>query len=160
MFIRQILPGDNEALASLIRRVFEEFGIAREGTVYSDPTTDVLFELFETPGSIYWVAEEQGEILGGCGIYPTPGLPAQYAELVKFYLSSPHRGRGIGYKLMERSVHSAVELGYTHLYLESFPELKNAVTMYERFGFKPLARALGNSGHYACTIWMVKELIS
>jgi len=60
--------------------------------------------------------------------------------------------------LIEKCFVAAAELGYTHLYLESFPQLANAVGMYEKTGFKHLDNALGNSGHFACTIWMAKEL--
>ena len=158
MTIRPIEQADNQPLADVIREIFREFGIDRPGTVYTDPTTDRLYELFQTPGSAYWVAEEEGEIVGGCGVYPTPGLPPGCAELVKFYLARSVRGQGAGRQLMQQSVASARELGYTQLYLESFPELAQAVSMYEKAGFQPLAGPLGNSGHYACTIWMLKEI--
>jgi putative acetyltransferase len=156
--IRPIEKKDNLPLAELIRKVFREFKIDMPGTVYTDPTTDNLYELFQNPSSEYWVAEENGIIVGGCGIYPTNGLPAECAELVKFYLAAAFRGKGIGNELMQKSIVSAKRLGYRQLYLESFPELAKAVGMYERAGFKPLEKALGNSGHYACNIWMIKNL--
>ena len=53
---------------------------------------------------------------------------------------------------------AAKELGYTHLYLESFPQLAKAVSVYKKAGFKDLDGPMGNSGHFAVTIWMVKEL--
>jgi len=155
---RKIEKKDNEILSALIKKVFEEFGIDIPGTVYTDPTTDALYELFQTPGSVYWIAEENGVLLGGCGIYPTNVLPEGYAELVKLYLSSDARGKGIGNLLMQKSMESALQTGYTHLYLESFPALGKAVSLYERNGFTMLEKALGNSGHYACTIWMGKKL--
>ncbi|GAB2797485.1 GNAT family N-acetyltransferase [Rhabdobacter roseus] len=158
MTIRPIQQADNQPLADVIRAVFREFGIDRPGTVYTDPTTDRLYELFREPGSVYWVAEKDGVIMGGCGLYPTPGLPPGCAELVKFYLARSVRGQGAGRQLMQRSVESARELGYAQLYLESFPELAQAVSMYEKAGFQPLEGPLGNSGHYACTIWMLKEM--
>ena len=156
--IRRIQPSDNQPLADLIRQVFREFKIDRPGTVYTDPTTDALYELFQQPASAYFVAEANGVIVGGCGVYPTEGLPDGCAELVKFYLSADARGMGTGNRLMEQSINTARELGYKQLYLESFPELAKAVSMYERAGFKPLSQAMGNSGHYACNIWMLKEL--
>ena len=97
-------------------------------------------------------------IIGGCGLYPTPGLPEGYSELVKFYLSSEFRGKGTGWNLMEKTFGSAKELGYTHLYLESLPELGKAITLYERAGFKFITEALGNSGHFGCDIRMLKAL--
>lgn len=155
---RKIEKRDNEILSGLIKKVFEEFGIDMPGTVYTDPTTDALYELFQVPRSVYWIAEENSIILGGCGIYPTEGLPEGYAELVKFYLSADSRGKGTGNALMQKSMESAKEYGYTHLYLESFPELSKAVSLYERNGFAMLEKSMGNSMHYACTIWMEREL--
>ena len=155
---RHLEQKDNVELAELIREVFREFKVDKPGTVYTDPTTDNLFELFKTKGSEYWIAEEDGKILGGCGVYPTEGLPAGCAELVKFYLSTESRGKGIGKLLMSKTIDSAKKLGYQQLYLESFPELGKAVTMYEAAGFKPLTHPMGNSGHYSCTIWMMKDL--
>lgn len=155
---RNIGRNDNKELADLIRSVFREFGIDRPGTVYFDPTTDALYELFRIPGSVYWVAEANGSLAGGCGIYPTPGLPDGCAELVKFYLLPQWRGKGIGRTLMEKCFDSAREEGYRQLYLESLPELHKAVSMYLKSGFRQIPHALGNSGHFGCNIWMVKDL--
>jgi putative acetyltransferase len=44
------------------------------------------------------------------------------------------------------------------LYLESFPELSDAVSIYQKLDFEFWPGSLGNSGHHACTIWMLKEL--
>jgi putative acetyltransferase len=155
---RNIDEGDNKELADLIRTVFREFGIDRPGTVYFDPTTDTLFELFKTPGSVYWIAEVDGAMAGGCGIFPTPGLPDGCAELVKFYLLPRWRGKGIGKALMEKCFESATQMGYRQLYLESLPELSKAVSMYIKSGFRHIPSALGNSGHFGCNIWMLKDL--
>src|SRR5512133_810170 len=133
---RPIMEKDNKEFAELIRTVFREFKIDRPGTVYFDPTTDNLYKLFREPGSEYWIALENDRIVGGCGVYPTPGLPEGCAELVKFYLASSHRGRGIGRQLMEKTFVSAKEYGYRQLYLESLPELNRAISLYEKAGFK------------------------
>ncbi|WP_192821108.1 GNAT family N-acetyltransferase [Rufibacter sp. LB8] len=156
--IRPIAPQDNAPLAEVIKTVFREFKIDKPGTVYTDPTTCALFELFQTPHSAYLVAEENGKLLGGCGIYPTPGLPAGCAELVKFYLRPEARGKGLGSQLVTESLQMAKIMGYRQLYLESFPELGQAVGMYEKAGFKFLDEPRGNSGHFACTIWMLVDL--
>jgi putative acetyltransferase len=37
-------------------------------------------------------------------------------------------------------------------------ELKKAVSIYEKIGFALLPSAMGNTGHFACTIRMMKEL--
>lgn len=157
--IRKIQQQDNPIIANIIRTSLEEYGEDKPGTVYTDPTTDALFELFmSTPKSAYFIATLNGEIIGGCGIYPTLNLPEGYAELVKIYLKKEFRGRGIGKRLMNRSLDYAKEIGYTHLYLESFPSLKEAVHLYEKIGFERIKQPLGDSGHFACDVWMVKKL--
>lgn len=156
--LRTIEKDDNVKIAALIRKVFREFGIDRPGTVYFDPTTDDLYTLFQTPRSIYRIALDGSEIIGGCGIFPTPALPDGCAELVKFYLDAGYRGRGIGRMLMDKSIESARELGFRQIYLESMPELGKAISMYEKAGFRSIDHALGNSGHFGCDIWMLKDL--
>ena len=158
MQIRPIEPGDNEALAKVIRTALAEFGANKPGTVYFDPTTDALYELFLTPGSFYYVATIDEVIVGGCGIFPTENLPQGTCELVKLYLAKEARGTGLGKQLMEISLSWAKENGYTQVYLESMPELAKAVSIYEKVGFKALDHPLGNSGHCGCDIWMLKEL--
>jgi putative acetyltransferase len=158
MQIRPIEPGDNLELAKVIRGALTEFGANKPGTVYFDPTTDALYELFRTPGSCYYVAIQDNQVVGGCGIFPTDNLPKGTCELVKLYLAKDARGSGLGKQLMERAIGWAKENGYNQIYLESMPELSKAISIYERVGFKSLDKPLGNSGHCGCNIWMLKEL--
>jgi putative acetyltransferase len=156
--IRAIAPEDNHALAHVIRTALAEFGANKPGTVYFDPTTDALYELFQTPKSMYFVALKANKIIGGCGIFPTANLPQDTCELVKLYVENSARGSGLGKSLLEKSMQWAKENGYKQVYLESMPELAKAVSIYEKSGFKMLSSALGNSGHDGCDIWMLKTL--
>jgi len=158
MKIRQVQESDNLGLAKMIRNVFEEYDAPKKGTVYSDTTTDALFELFQNKKSILYVAENSENILGCCGIFPTPGLPDHCAELVKFYLPKELRNKGIGKILLERCIAAAKQLGYSQLYIESLPHFSKAISMYEKQGFNALKNPLGESGHTSCNIWMLKEL--
>jgi putative acetyltransferase len=156
--IRPIEQRDNAAIATIIRTSLKEFGAAKPGTVYFDKTTDALFELFQQPNAVYFIAEKDGKIIGGSGIFPTENLPEGYCELVKLYLSKDARGKGIGKQLMQICFDKAKAMGFTHAYLETMPELKMAVGLYEKNGFNYLTAPLGNSGHCGCDIWMLKEL--
>ena len=158
--IRTIQPADNQALAVIVRNALAEFGANKPGTVYYDATTDALYELFKQQGSIYYVAEENGTLLGGAGIYPSPGLPTDTCELVKMYLSPAARGKGIGKLLIEKALAFATEAGYRNVYIETMPELRKAMSVYEKFGFTYLDGPLGNTGHFGCDIWMLKKLFS
>ncbi len=157
--IRPIQFSDNAAMARIIRNSLEEFGAARPGTVYFDESTDHLFELFQsTPLSAYFVAVKDGALVGGAGIFPTEGLPGTTCELVKMYLSPKVRGMGLGRFMIDRCLQKAKENGFDSVYLETMPELKKAVSVYEKFGFAYLNGPMGNSGHNGCGIWMLKNL--
>lgn len=157
--IRPIAPGDNAALARAVRETLAEFGAAKPGTAYYDDATDHLYELFsQTPRSAYFAAEVAGEVLGGGGIFPTQGLPADTVELVKLYLRPAARGRGVGKALIAHCLQAASAHGYAHVYLETTAELTQAIPLYEKLGFAYLPAPLGDSGHFGCQIWMVKAV--
>lgn len=156
--IRTIEKKDNPTLAKIVRDTLAEFGANRAGTVYYDPTTDALFELFQRNGATYFVAELDNKIVGGAGIYPSDGLPQGTCELVKMYLLPEARGIGLGKTLIEKSLAFAKETGYENVYLESMPELKNALKTYEKFGFSYLNGPMGNTGHFGCELWMLKKI--
>ena len=158
MKYRKIHKNDNKELASVIRHVLTEHGVNKPGTVYTDPTTDALFELFQQKNSEYWVALENNKILGGIGMFPTKGLPNGCVELMKLYLLKEGRGKGIGRKLMQICIDEAHALGFSSVYLETMPELSNAIGLYEKMGFVKLEKPLGDSGHFACDLWMLKQI--
>lgn len=156
--IRNIQPKDNSFLSKIVKETLAEFGANHPNTVYYDPTTDALYELFQKKGAAYFVAEINNEIVGGGGIYPTEGLPIDTCELVKMYLLPQARGSGLGRTLIEKCIATANEFGYKNIYLESMPELKQALKVYEKFGFDYLKGPMGNSGHTGCSLWMLKKL--
>jgi putative acetyltransferase len=158
--LRFIQPSDNPALAKIVRDTMKEFGVDRPNTVYYDPTTDALYELFKKERAVYNVAEVNGEIVGGGGIYPTDGLAEDTCELVKMYLVPHARGLGLGRILIEKCLQQAKDLGYKKVYLETMPELKQAMNVYAKFGFEYLKGPMGNSGHTGCELWMLKSLES
>jgi putative acetyltransferase len=157
--IRTIEAGDNAAIASVIRKTLEEFGANHPGTVYYDASTDALYELFQdTPRSIYFIAEKNGEVVGGGGIFPSPGLPNDTCELVKMYLMPQVRGIGLGRKIIQQCVAYAKETGYKNIYLETMPELNLALKAYEKLGFEYIDHPMGNTGHFGCELWMLGKV--
>ncbi len=156
--IRPIQPDDNVCIAEIIRKVLREFGADKPGTVFFDPATDDLFQLFSIPGSVYFILTSDNQIMGGAGVFPTAGLPDGCCELVKLYLLPERRGQGLGLKLMEYCFQEAKSLGFTKMYLETMPELRVAIGLYEKAGFTYLAGPMGCSGHFGCDLWMIKQL--
>jgi putative acetyltransferase len=158
IIIRKLEQKDNAALAAIIRNSLAEHGANKPGTVFFDPTTDDLYRLFHEPRSWYFVAESNGKVLGGAGIFPSTGLPGDTCELVKMYLLPEARHIGLGRKLISMCLEKATETGYSQVYLETLPELKQAVKVYEKFGFTYLKGPMGKTGHFGCNVWMIHAL--
>ena len=156
--IRSIQPKDDPQLAIIIRTTLAEFGANHPGTVYFDATTDHLSDLFKKDRSHYFVAEINGKLVGGGGIFPTDGLPSDTCELVKMYLLPEARGRGLGKTIVGKCLETARLFGFGRIYLESMPELGQALKLYEKFGFTYLNAPMGNTGHFGCekhmSLWL------
>jgi len=60
--------------------------------------------------------------------------------------------------MITKCLEVAKELGYERCYLETLPYMKSAVKLYKKTGFRVLDAPLGNTGHYNCSEWMIKEL--
>ena len=156
--IRPIRPDDNPFLANIIRNTFREFHLAKPGTAFYDKALDDLYSTFQQPRSRYHVGLIDGQIAGGGGIYPSDGLPPTICELVKMYLLPAARGKGLGSLLIDKCLDTARLFGYLQVYIETMPEFGKAISLYEKRGFRHLDGALGNTGHYICTVWMLIDL--
>ena len=156
--IRKIEANDNTQIEQVIRACFYEFKIPLEGTAYSDKETPKMFESYQNSNDVYFVIEADGEILGGGGVKPLKDFEVDVCEIQKMYFSPKIRGKGYGKLLFEKCLEAAKALGYKQCYLESAPQLKAAIHIYESYGFKHLQSALGNTGHFSCGVWMIKDL--
>ena len=158
IIIREIKAHDNLLIGKIIRDTLTEFGANKPGTVFTEATTDRLYEVFQKKDAIYFVAELNHQVVGGGGIYPTEGLPKDTCELVKMYLLKEARGIGLGAQLISNCLQAARNFNFKTIYLETMPELQKALKVYEKFGFQYLQQPMGNSRHFGCSMWMNKSL--
>lgn len=158
MTLLPIEPGDNAAIAEIIRNSFRENKIDHlDGVSLHDPELDCLSEAYHQPGARYWVAESKGKIVGGGGIAPLAGEDG-ICEMQKLFFSSDVKGMGMGRRMISFIITQAAAMGYQSCYLETLDELKDAVRLYEIFGFRHLTKRLGDTGHNSCGIYMLKKL--
>lgn len=156
--IRAIQLGDNPKIAAAIRSVLIEFGVPKVGTAYADKALDEMFETFNKPTSQYFVVECNGEILGGAGVAQLDNYNGPICELQKMYFTSEARGKGLGSKMMETCLQQAKSLGFEQCYLETMPYMEAARKLYRKVGFQYIDAQMGDTGHYSCTVWMLKNL--
>lgn len=155
--IREIQSRDNAAVERIIRECLLEFGGNREGTAWFDPDLGRFSEIYNSEERKYWVAEENGIILGGVGIAPLEGADPKICELQKMYCLSEARGTGVAHELIKIALETAAEF-YELCYLETFGNMIAAQKFYKKHGFTRIDKPLGNTGHYGCDVMFIKQL--
>jgi putative acetyltransferase len=158
MEIREITASDDAAVARIIRTVMPEFGCEGPGFAINDPEVGCMSETYDTPKSRYFVIEHQGEVVGGGGFGPLAGGPPRTCELRKMYFLPHVRGLGMGQRLLTHVLETARRLGYTRCYLETLRSMAAANKLYKLFGFQPCEKPMGDTGHFGCDAWYIKDL--
>lgn len=156
--IRPIQPQDNPQVAIVIRSILEDFGVPKIGTAYADVSLDCMYETYSVPKAAYFVIDTGREIIGGAGVAPLANYEGPICELQKMYFLPQARGKGLGTRMMEICLAKAREYGYRECYLETMTYMKEARKLYEKTGFRYLDAPMGNTGHYSCPVWMLKQL--
>ena len=156
--IREITPKDNTELAKVVRSVILEMGAPKVGTAYEDSATDKMFETYKKTKAAYFVVVHKNKVVGGAGIAQLDNYKGNVCELQKMYFLPITRAKGLGSKLIAICLDKAKEFGFESCYLETLPYMQDAVKLYKKNGFINLDKSLGNTCHYACNVWMLKEL--
>ena len=156
--IREVQPEDNPKIAQAIRNVLIEFGVPKVGTAYEDKALDCMFETYQKEKSSYYVIDYNGEIIGGAGISQLDDYEGNVCELQKMYFLPIARGKGLGSEMISKCLKTAKEFGFDQCYLETMPYMDAARKLYKKNGFTSLDKPMGNTGHYSCNVWMIKNL--
>jgi DNA-binding MarR family transcriptional regulator/N-acetylglutamate synthase-like GNAT family acetyltransferase len=104
------------------------------------------------PSGVFMLARFNGQP-AGCGALKTlgPGL----GELMRMWVDRPHRGLGIGARILEALEGQAVALGHRRVRLYTNRSLAEAKAMYRARGYREIARY--NDDPYA-NHWFEKPL--
>lgn len=156
--IREITLSDNKQVAKLIRKVLVDIGVPKVGTAYADKTLDAMFEAYDKPKATYFVVEENDVIIGCAGVAPLDNYKGNVCELQKMYFLEEARGRGIGTRMIQVCLDTAKTYGFEKCYLETMPYMKAAQELYKKNGFEYIKERMGDTGHYSCPVWMLKNL--
>ncbi|QMU63874.1 MAG: GNAT family N-acetyltransferase [Flavobacteriaceae bacterium] len=156
--IREIKLEDNRQIAAVIRQVLIEMGVPKVGTAYEDTSLDDMFEAYTIDRAAYFVIVHNDTIIGGCGIAQLDDFGSNTCELQKMYFLPEARGKGLGAKMIAICLTKAKDFGFEQCYLETMPYMKAAQKLYKKNGFAFIDGPMGNTGHYSCNVWMIKQL--
>lgn len=156
--IREMTPEDNTAVAELARYNLKKNGLDIPGTVYFDPVLDNLYDFYYgKAGRGYFVlVNRENRVVGGVGFAEFEAF-SDCAELQKLYLADSVKGMGFGYRMTEFAEEKMKEAGYKNSYLETHENLKIAIHLYEKSGYRRIERPKAVM-HGAMTHFFYKKL--
>jgi GNAT superfamily N-acetyltransferase len=129
---------DDEAVLDKARDLLYEYFHMRN---FDAAMGDYKNELKELPGVFAppegcFLLAYLGDDLVGCIAYKKLDQFAGNCEMKRLYVKPEHRGKKIGYRLIERLIEEAKKGGYTAVKLDNHPWMTEAESLYEVFGFK------------------------
>ena len=130
-------PATNEDRANVEDLVF---GALAEYDLRADPDgTDADLRDIEgtypaAGGAFDLLVEESGRVVGSVGLFR---VSPSTCELRKMYLLRSARGQGLGRRLLEHALARVGGLGCTRVVLETASVLREAISLYVRYGFRP-----------------------
>lgn len=155
--IREIREQDNLVLEKIIRQVLTEYGANKPGFAWQDPELSRLATAYSSDNAVYFVAELNSKVVGGCGVAPLVPAVTKTCELQKMYLLKSARGHKIGQQLLHCALEFAA-LHYGWMYLETVESMSEAAGLYQKFNFTPLPKPIIDTQHNACDRWYIKPL--
>ena len=131
--IRAATASDQDAVRALIFAILDEYELEPDPKSIDRDLFDL--EAFYEDGAFDVLVSADGDIMGTVGLKPIrPGV----CELRKMYLKNAYRGRGYGQRLLRHAIEKAGALGMSRIELETARVLKEAIGLYEKFGFQSI----------------------
>ncbi|MBN2128201.1 MAG: GNAT family N-acetyltransferase [Sedimentisphaerales bacterium] len=132
--LRTATNDDCEQIRNLVYAVLEEYGLKPDPESTDADLADIEQAYFASGGAFYVLESQHGSIIGAYGLYR---MDDRTCELRKMYLHRNYRGKGLGKRLLEDALNQARERGFTKVVLETASVLKEAIALYQTYGFTP-----------------------
>jgi putative acetyltransferase len=133
---REATAADAAAIRAVVVAVMDEYGLSSELDVNDADLRDVVANYRGRGGSFRVVTSFEGNIVGCGGLYP---IDEREAEIRRMYVLPEARGLGIGRQLLEELISVAKERRFERVILETASVLKEAIALYRKRGFVPVA---------------------
>ena len=123
---------------------FTERCFSELGKRFEPEGRHVFYNDIENEFIVFYCLISDGTVAGTVALKKIDDMTA---ELKSLYLDKDLRGQGWGSKLMQYAINFANDSGYKTIVLDSMSQYKEALKLYERFGFKSFERY--NDNQYA-----------
>ena len=135
--VRDWQPSDRHTAAEVIRRVLEEYGLPWQPESADRDVVEVE-GAYLARGGEFWVVEQNSKVVGTAAYHPI-ARGQNAVEIRKMYLLPEVRGQGLGKYLLSQLERAIAIKDYQEIWLETATILKEAVELYELYGYLPAA---------------------
>lgn len=133
--IRSATLRDVPAIHELLSGIIEEGGLLMSVRSPELPHFVRFIDANLRWGAPVMVACRKDRVVGWCDLYPRGQDVQRHVGRLGMGLARPHRGRGIGGALLDKTIDAAWHAGFLRLELEVFAHNVPAVALYESRGF-------------------------
>lgn len=124
---------EDYALAiSLFKEYAEQLSVDLAFQNFSQELASVREHYGRPGGTIMLAYAEPGKL---CVCFAVRKLEQGIYELKRMYLRKEYRGQGYGRELLALALERAETLGYKKMRLDTLPDMKQAIALYEKMGF-------------------------
>jgi putative acetyltransferase len=131
---RNATNADCEKIQKLVFGVLAEYDLQPDPADTDSDLGDIEKNYTRRGGVFELLEDAAGNLLGTVGLFP---IDAETVELRKMYFDKSLRGKGFGKLTLQRMIAKARLRGFKRIYLETNSALKEAIHLYEKFGFTP-----------------------
>jgi GNAT superfamily N-acetyltransferase len=135
--LRPATAGDHHALFAAYAQIVE----AGDGFPHSAPLSRADFDdYWVAHTSALWVLQDAGALIGA--YYLKPNFVGRAAHICNagYFVLAPHRGQGLGRRLVEHSLRQARRLGFDAMQFNLVFASNPARAMYRKLGFLEVGR--------------------
>jgi DNA-binding MarR family transcriptional regulator/GNAT superfamily N-acetyltransferase len=142
------LSKSNRDAIQLLQEYYEAVSVVQRDTSLA------IQQIIDDPCSGVWLAYLQGKAVG-CVVLRRLGSIPFAAECKRLYVQPAVRGRGIADKLLDTLENFARNHGLRWIYLDSYDDLKAAISLYRKRGYVSCKRYNNNP---QATVFLRKKL--
>ncbi|HAC63153.1 MAG TPA: GNAT family N-acetyltransferase [Cyanothece sp. UBA12306] len=134
--IRDWKASDRLTAAKVIETVLREYGLPWQPQEADQDVLEVE-RFYLSVGGEFWIVEHNSKIVGTAAYYPI-SKGNNGVEIRKMYLLPQVRGQGLGKYLLKELETTIDNKGYQEIFIETASILKEAVNLYENYGYQPV----------------------
>jgi putative acetyltransferase len=129
---------DTAEYLGIVRELFVEYSNTLQIDLCFQGFKEELASLpgeYARPSGRLVLAFNEQQVIGCAALR---SIDERACEMKRLYVRPAFRGKGVGRMLIDALTHSAREVGYQRMRLDTLPSMTKAISVYRSFGFKEI----------------------